>query len=244
MPAGYIQPHDPSGEGLNTENYATILVNYHYLKADSVQGWNSTSVPSWIGTAPPSSTNNVFFCPSGLVDLIGDVYSVGSPGLKPPPLTRIDATVQYLGERSPVQPVSSLIPGMALNADWSNPTPLANSAVPCHFVPDASTNSYAHIPKLGSIYHNADMVWLYDGTFYDLNFVSGSSGGANRINARHQRASKTNLLFYDGHAATYDTAGLPGGKGDANTPVNPFSGTAPAMAVLKQDLSIRWRTDY
>jgi len=242
LPAGYLKPGDTSGA--NAENYATLLVNYHYLKADSVNGWNSTAVPPWVNTGSPSSTNNVFFCPSGLVDLIGDVYSVGSALSKPAPTSRTDATGARPWRTQSSSSGIVIDTWYGINADWSGSVALNTSAVPVHFIPDATTHSYAHLPKLGSIHNNADMVWLYDGVFYDLGYVSGSAGGANRINARHQRATKTNIIFFDGHAATYDTKGLPGGIGDANTPVNPFSGTAPAMAILKQDLSTRWRTDY
>ena len=84
------------------------------------------------------------------------------------------------------------------------------------------------------------MVNLYDGIFYDLSF------NANRINARHSKNRMSNLLFYDGHAGTYDTGSLPGGtanlKADTNQPSNPFAGST-ASAILKKDTTIRWRTD-
>jgi prepilin-type processing-associated H-X9-DG protein len=124
-----------------------------------------------------------------------------------------------------------------INADWE--PPLANSTFPVHLLPDYNTGSYAHLPKLGSINHNADMVWLYDGIFYDLNY------SANRINARHNRFTKTNLLFFDGHAGTFDTASLPGGIGNANSGPggDPFN-IYPAPQSLLNDTAVRWRTDY
>jgi len=64
-------------------------------------------------------------------------------------------------------------------------------------VPDTTTGSYAYVPKLGSIPHSAEMVWLYDGTFFNVDY---GPTGANRINARHDKFTKTNLLFFDGHA--------------------------------------------
>src|SRR5258708_6086132 len=60
LPAGYLFPTG-NPNGYNTENYATLLVNFNYLQAQSVIGGI---------TAPPSATNNVFFCPSGMIDLI------------------------------------------------------------------------------------------------------------------------------------------------------------------------------
>jgi hypothetical protein len=39
-----------------------------------------------------------------------------------------------------------------------------------------------------------------------------------------------------------DTASLPGGGNDANSPSNPFADTS-SSAILRADLTIRWRTD-
>ena len=49
-----------------------------------------------------------------------------------------------------------------------------------------------------------------------LKYLNYQATNANRLNARHNRATVTNLLFFDGHADSYPTAALPGGLGDAN----------------------------
>ena len=54
------------------------------------------------------------------------------------------------------------------------------------------------------------MVMLYDGLLYHLN------NNGNRLNARHGKGKQTNIAFFDGHAATYQTADLPGGLGNVS----------------------------
>jgi prepilin-type N-terminal cleavage/methylation domain-containing protein/prepilin-type processing-associated H-X9-DG protein len=228
VPPGYLAIPPDKSNGYEWENYATILVNFGYLQAPG-----AGSI-----TASPSN-NSVFFCPSGLTDIVGTIYSSSGPSdtvrQKPDPVSRTDATGGRCW-RTESQSTGIIVDTWyGINADWSDPIALSKSSFPVHMIPDANTLSYAHLPKLGSIPHNADMVWLYDGTFFNL----GSN--ANRLNARHENFTKTNLLFFDGHAATYDTAGLPGGIG--NAPSTTFS-TYPAQAALMNDTSARWRTDY
>jgi prepilin-type processing-associated H-X9-DG protein len=69
--------------------------------------------------------------------------------------------------------------------------------------------------------HSADMVMLYDGLIYNMFTCKapapgGANGGAvsgnaNRLSARHYNKTKTNIVFMDGHAASFDTKSLPGG---------------------------------
>ena len=55
--------------------------------------------------------------------------------------------------------------------------------------------------KMTDIKHSSDMVFLFDGVGINLQTTN-----ANRINARHNKQTATNILFFDGHAATYPTA--------------------------------------
>ncbi|HSU65937.1 MAG TPA: type II secretion system protein [Tepidisphaeraceae bacterium] len=228
VPAGYMAMPIQSN-GLLTENFATLLVNYNYLKDPGVSNRTAPGVPGL----------SVFSCPDGSGDLQPFDHSVGSPVTPTEPTSRTDAQ----GTRGWRQVSSSsgiiIDTWFGVNADWQNQL---KSKLPSHVLPDASVGpngSYACLPKLGSIPHTADMVWLYDGFFYDLTF------NANRLNARHNRFKKTNLLFFDGHAVTYDTAGLPGGLGNANNPSIPFTQTGtPTAALLNGDPSAKWRTDY
>jgi prepilin-type N-terminal cleavage/methylation domain-containing protein/prepilin-type processing-associated H-X9-DG protein len=219
LPAGYLVV--PIDQGRNAENYATILVNNGMLKAPIVLNMADG----------PSSDPSPYFCPAGVSDLIGNDWSVTM--IKPDPTTRID-TQGARPWRTKSQSTGIIIDTWyGINADWGTLTDLASHACPSHFLPDATKLSYGIHPKVGSIKHSAEMVFIFDGNFYDLTY------SANRINARHNKRTKTNLLFFDGHGITTDTAGLPGGIGDANTPSNPFL----TKAGVDARPEFRWRTD-
>ena len=224
LPAGYlVMPAQTSGA--NAENYATLLVNSGYLTAPDVGNV----------VAAPSAQSSVFFCPNGMIDLVGVLYSPPATQ-KPDPVSRIDPTGARPWRTQSASTNVVIDTWYGINADWGA---IKGSVLPCHLLPDTTSPGglgYNIQPVMGSIYHAEEMVFLYDGIFYDLSY------NADRINARHGRSRKTNLLFFDGHAMTMDTAGLPGGIGDANTPANPFVGTTPSAALLA-DRSIRWRTD-
>jgi prepilin-type N-terminal cleavage/methylation domain-containing protein/prepilin-type processing-associated H-X9-DG protein len=221
LPAGYLNmPID--SDGSNAENYATILVNTGLLKAPVIS--NITDGP----TSDPSP----FFCPAGVTDIVGTQYSV-PPRVKPDPPTRTNALGGRPWRTKSASTGIIIDTWYGINADWGTSADLKAHASPSHFLPDATTLSYGIQPKLGSIKHSAEMVWLYDGIFYNLSYT------ANRINARHNRASKTNLLFFDGHCTTTDTAGLPGGIGNADSPSNPFD----TKAGVDKYPEFRWRTD-
>ena len=228
VPAGYNY-YPTQLDGLNEENYATLLVNYGYLQEPTIYNIN----------AAPTSVSTVFYCPSGITDIVGVIHSPPGAGSKPDPVTRTDFT----GGR-PWRTMSKgtgiiIDTWYAINADWG---PIANSKWPCHLLPDTTSGAnYHRLPKMSRIPHSAEMVWLYDGIFYDLNY------SANRINARHGNQKYTNIVFFDGHAATYPTDSLPGGIGDANK--SPISGTNPftiypAGPELTGDTTVRWRIDY
>jgi prepilin-type N-terminal cleavage/methylation domain-containing protein/prepilin-type processing-associated H-X9-DG protein len=219
LPAGYLVV--PIDQGRNAENYATLLVNLGILKAPSVNNI----------TDAPSSDPSPYFCPAGVADLVGNDWSVTM--IKPDPATRID-TQGARAWRCKSQSTGIIIDTWyGMNADWGTTTDIASHACPSHFIPDTTKLSYAILPKVSSIKHSAEMVFLFDGNFYDLTY------SANRINARHNKRTKTNLLFFDGHCTTTDTAGLPGGIGDANSPSNPFL----TKAGVDAKPEFRWRTD-
>jgi prepilin-type processing-associated H-X9-DG protein len=210
IPAGY-QKNPPDANGTNLENYATILVNAGYVTAPLVKTI----------TDGPSAASSVFYCPQGNIDKVGAQYSAGGAMFKPVPGTR---TNQICAQPWRTQSASTGIiidTWYGINANWG-PTRSTTNMAPAIFIPDATPGygGYGMLPKSGSIPKSADMVFLFDGIFYDLNF------DANRISARHSRSTRTNLLFFDGHASTIPTADIPGGIGDANSPTNPFTSAA------------------
>jgi len=221
LPAGYLNlPID--SDGSNAENYATILVNTGILKAPVISNINDG----------PTGETSPFFCPAGVTDLVGTQYSV-PPRVKPDPPTRTNALGGRPWRTKSAKTGIIIDTWYGINADWGTTGDLKANAAPNHFLPNTTTLSYNIQPRIGAIKKSAEMVWLYDGIFYNLNY------SANRINARHNRATKTNLLFFDGHCTTTDTAGLPGGIGNADSPSNPFD----SKAGVDKYPEFRWRTD-
>jgi prepilin-type N-terminal cleavage/methylation domain-containing protein/prepilin-type processing-associated H-X9-DG protein len=57
--------------------------------------------------------------------------------------------------------------------------------------------------KLSSIGRNAKMPMLFDGFWIH-------NGKDERVNARHKKNTRSNLVFFDGHVRSFDTFALPG----------------------------------
>ena len=138
--------------------------------------------------------------------------------------------------------VSSLQPGLiidtwyGLNATWG--PNVSKSPFPGIALPDTTPTPPAYsYRRVSSIPYPAEMVCMFDGIFYDLNF------DANRLNARHNRQTMTNMLFFDGHAASYHTKELPGGDGDANAPGGIGNNAYNTAAGLNAWPSPKWRID-
>lgn len=229
VPAGYLTVTGGSANanGYLDENYVTILVNRKMLNAPEVATIN----------AAPTADGSVFFCPAGVQDIIGVQYSTPPQTSKPMPVTRQDFQAARPWRQQSKETGLIYDTWYGINACWGDFNATQNKT-PSRVLPEkvggSSTNlNYAALPKLSSIPKSAEMVFLYDGTFYDLNF------DANRISARHNRNKQSNLLFYDGHAATYYTAELPGGEKDANNPSNPFT----TAAGCNQWPATKWRID-
>ena len=227
VPAGYLETPANANGNIN-DNYATLLIVSGYLTAPIL--------PAVTGGA--SEKASVFFCPNGLTDAIS-VYYGSSGTAKPMPPTRKDG----LGAR-PWRASSFLQTGLivdtwyGINANWG--PGVSSCAAPAQVQPDTSIGSgfYAY-RKLGSVPYAADMVCLFDGTFYDLNY------DANRINARHNRQTTTNLLFFDAHAESVLTNTLPGGDLQANGTLGAGSAGVPfnSLTGLASYARPKWRVD-
>jgi prepilin-type N-terminal cleavage/methylation domain-containing protein/prepilin-type processing-associated H-X9-DG protein len=232
---GYIIPCDigdwmtapgPNGYAV-LENWATILVAAKYLP-----------YPQTVANSPPSE-NNALFCPSALQEFVAN--SSVSSGL---PKSRTDAE----GAKG-LQCVSKLMdPGRIVYCWYGiNGTSGSASYIPCRRWPNdgtSPTNPAAPpmpIPKITEVRKSSEVVFLFDGIAINV-----QNQNANRLNARHNKQTATNLLFFDGHADTYRTADLPGGIGDAGV------GSANASATFsianlqsaKYAGGPKWRLDY
>jgi prepilin-type N-terminal cleavage/methylation domain-containing protein/prepilin-type processing-associated H-X9-DG protein len=224
----------PAGYTSTCEYWPTILVNTGLIDAPGV--------PSI--TSRPSNAASVFFCPNGILDLIGTTYSVADTWAEINPASPGDPTGARCF-RTLSQSTGVIIDTWyGINADWENYTPPygTSNGCPCHFLPDSGLqtatpprNGFSIQPRLAGIPHPSEMVFIFDGNFFDLWY------NANRINARHNGFRKTNLLFFDGHAQTVDTTTLPGVGPIVTTPIltSPYANAA----LLSKNTSVRWRTD-
>jgi prepilin-type N-terminal cleavage/methylation domain-containing protein/prepilin-type processing-associated H-X9-DG protein len=204
---GYLVPADIYDPALASEpngrvwsdTWATILVGLKYL-----------NYPSNVDPTRPPADDNVFHCPSGLLEM-SSITAI-SNNL---PSSRTDAqgAMGYLHQASS----KGVVPGLRVYS-WYDINAGSDSSSqtvpePCRRV--SGTNGFL---KMSHVRRSSETVFLFDGIL-GLNFQRTN---ANRLNARHNKQTMTNLLFFDGHAETFRTADLPGGLGNANPATTTF----------------------
>jgi prepilin-type N-terminal cleavage/methylation domain-containing protein/prepilin-type processing-associated H-X9-DG protein len=178
---------------LNTEHWGTILVNMGYLKADS-------------------HNPGVFRCPAGFNEPVS--YDADGPkndwnGTMPnsPYDTAQDTpwVLQSQGLRKPSDPPLILGVWYGINANPAG-TPgdsiSTSSHSPCRRIPndDGSVTD----TKMSMIRRSSDTVFLYDGIYLNLRGTNNQ-----RLAARHNKRSMTNVLFFDGHALSLPMSTFP-----------------------------------
>jgi prepilin-type processing-associated H-X9-DG protein/prepilin-type N-terminal cleavage/methylation domain-containing protein len=217
---GYADYSARSGNNipLDAENYATTLVNSGQITAPRVKNLSDA----------PSNQPSPFYCPAGLDDQVSIHLQ---PGVSAPfPADRRAALAQ---EPWRVQSMSSgiiLDSWYGINAVRDNFTA---HPFPCRRLPDDANQTDHTLTKVSQIKRSADTVFLFDGTFLNLYYE------ADRLSARHNGRSFTNILFFDGHVATVRTAELPGGLGPNAGGSSPFN----SLATLQKFPEFRWRLD-
>jgi prepilin-type N-terminal cleavage/methylation domain-containing protein/prepilin-type processing-associated H-X9-DG protein len=183
---------------------------------DGVLAWPNILVEGGYCTAPDSTgkgaqTNSVFYCPSGRDDFV-DFATVGTTTI---PSDRLDdrasMCLRYKDKVPGVVNGASVDVWYGINAsiNTSATSPGIEKDCPCRrVVIDTATKQYHlnQLMKLNFVKRAADMVFFFDGIY-----LHETQQNASRVTARHSRKTKTNLAFFDGHAATYNTADLPGG---------------------------------
>jgi len=226
---GYIVPCDMGGPNTSSgigyeiyENWATIFVCNKYLP-----------YPQANKSAPPSESN-ALFCPSAVPEFIADWRATS--GL---PNSRIHPE----GAKG-VQQISVIFdPGRVVyNYYGINGTSGYDPAIPCRRYPTDGTGwktgkPSKPLPKITDVRKSSQVVFLFDGIAMNIH-----STNANRVNARHNNRTMTNILFFDGHAETFLTKDLPGGLGDAMNPSNAFNLTN--LQSPKYLNGPKWRLDY
>ncbi|MFI5382450.1 MAG: type II secretion system protein [Tepidisphaerales bacterium] len=199
---GYVVPlaYDAGSLMPDTNNYreswTTILVAGKYLTYPSA-GMNAVpSVP------------NVLSCPSSLKEFISGT-SVNGAAVAGVPASRIDAIGQSHFRTGSWTPLKA---GLVTYSSYAiNGTSDRDEGLPCRYYYPSNPNP---LPKVTDVHESSRFVIAFDGVAFIL------THNANRLNARHKNRHVTNLLFFDGHADSYRTSGIPGGEGTA--PVSSF----------------------
>jgi prepilin-type N-terminal cleavage/methylation domain-containing protein/prepilin-type processing-associated H-X9-DG protein len=179
----------------DTEPWFCTLVDEGYLAA-----------PDGTGKGPQIS-KNVYYCPSGNPDQV--VAMTSSAGSNAIPSSDFDGQGAF-GRREKSALTDRTIDcwygvnGSTGHGDWGG--------IPLIRIPDDSApeppdpHDLRAITKTSMIHRASELVFVFDGLYMNLNVNSA------RINARHANHTKTNLCFFDGHAATFTTKELPGGS--------------------------------
>ena len=207
-----------NGVPLDAENFATVLVNTQCVTAPPIRNLADR----------PSNQASVFFCPSGMDDQVSMHLQ---PGVSSPfPQTRQAALAQEPWR------VKSMSTGVIIDS-WYGINAVRDGFTahphPCRRLPDDANRTDHSLTRVSQIKRNADTVFLFDGTFLNLYYE------ADRISARHNNRTTTNLLFFDGHAANVPTRSLPGGLGPNAGGSSPFN----SLTTLQKYPDYRWRMD-
>ncbi|HEV8604891.1 MAG TPA: type II secretion system protein [Tepidisphaeraceae bacterium] len=211
VPAGY-RDRGAGPYPLGPESWATILVFRKYLPLPSP--------PPRTLTDPITSAESVFRCPMGIDDQTAN-NTASSSSI---PATRYDPV-----GRRPIRTKSD-IGGWYIDLWYGiNGSTSGNlsewEAVPWRRIPRDGVDSDTRLEKLSSMRRSSDLVFIFDGIFMNIN-----STNPNRISARHGKFTQTNLLFADGHAATFLTKSFP-------------PDFKLATVTLPQYRNLRWRLD-
>jgi prepilin-type N-terminal cleavage/methylation domain-containing protein/prepilin-type processing-associated H-X9-DG protein len=210
---GYIIPAQYGSSGFNPMHedgwfhWPNILVRGGYLV--TINSANRTNAV--IGT--------VFWCPSGRPEN-NDIATVNSGTV---PADRLDdhgsMAMRYIDEGSydkldPNGPAVDTWYGINAHFDTMDLT----KGPPCRRLSVNLNPQIVGLAKTSHIRRSAEMVYFFDGLYGNYDSTNPS-----RVAARHERKRKTNLVFFDGHAVTVETASLPGGLYPQASGTNPFN---------------------
>jgi prepilin-type processing-associated H-X9-DG protein len=207
----------------DAENYATVLVNDKFAIAPQMFDLNDAV----------SGEPSIFRCPSGTEDFLFNHFSTAA-GNAPLPANRQEGLT--------FRPLRTKSKSTGIVVDtwygWNAVTLNFNTmTAPCRRLPASGANTDYRLTKMSDIRDTARMVFLFDGMYMNIH------NDGDRLSARHGGISKprlTNILFFDGHAATFDTASLPGVLGPNSTGTDVFS---PTRLHMNNPGGLLWRTN-
>jgi prepilin-type N-terminal cleavage/methylation domain-containing protein/prepilin-type processing-associated H-X9-DG protein len=214
---------DPSFGRNWTDTWATILVADKYLP-----------YPRGLLPSQPPGLDNVFGCPSGILEMSAITHtSVDVPN------TRKDSrgAMGYLHQSGPkgLEDGLNVFVWYGINGASNPDDTVIPSKRIMRVTAPAGSKSTRGWTRINQIRKPTQLAFLFDGLL-GLNYT----GNANRINGRHSRQSVTNVAFFDGHAESVRTKGIPGGDGDARTD---GGGTPFSLANANKYSHPLWRMD-
>jgi prepilin-type N-terminal cleavage/methylation domain-containing protein/prepilin-type processing-associated H-X9-DG protein len=188
---------------------------------DGELAWPNILVEGGYCTAPNATSktgpqiNSIFFCPSARNDM-ADVTTLMNSNSAVPADRRDDRASMAIRYQNKVggQNGESVDTWYGINGDiaGSDTAHMTTTSCPCRRVRLLSTPvgaqkyDLSQLMRMNFVRKPADMVFFFDGIW-----MHHTSVNANRVTARHNQKTKTNLAFFDGHAATFSTVELPGG---------------------------------
>lgn len=177
--------------GFAPENWATVLVNGGYISAP------------WSSSATDYPRSSVFRCPNG----VEATSSTMGSSRYDPELAGVWTDPENFGYSAKRNAwMLTWYAGNAATTDSGNRAPWVRWPI------DACVTAGKKWPRLDqSDDKSSRMALLFDGKWlHNANgSCAGTCNGNNRVHARHMKNTRTNVLFYDGHATSYDTAAVP-----------------------------------
>ena len=185
--AGFVSPLL-----MQDECWPNILCNLGYLSA--ADGSNS-----W-GIELPPQTKSIFFCPVGDDNMLanGIVYWNSTV-----PASQTDERGALPTRYYSLSSKTSVDCNYGINAEQNIFTTSSNNAFSAPVTTASATDSHSLL-KTTVIKRSSDLAFILDGVFG--NFRSRDS---NRINIRHNRKTKINVSFFDGHVETMHGSAMP-----------------------------------
>jgi prepilin-type processing-associated H-X9-DG protein/prepilin-type N-terminal cleavage/methylation domain-containing protein len=200
VPAAYFHNSDPGQK--NHETWATIFMNGNYVKGVPTAKLDNPLIPA-LGSSQGPVISGVFFCPNGRTELTSNAANplspydgLGASGYRVQSKTSWKVLDVWYGINAATQ--QSAEPGVA-----------GYKELPCRTIPQTFNGKPDwRLIRATQIRKAAELVFLYDGLWMNAS-IGNTPDGAYRINARHNNRRFTNLLFFDGHAASYHRDNLP-----------------------------------
>jgi prepilin-type N-terminal cleavage/methylation domain-containing protein/prepilin-type processing-associated H-X9-DG protein len=228
VPNDYGNPNTDAGGVIIDETWFSLFVTLKLI--DYPDDQRRYPVPLTVGSGPtsPPAGPTVLRCPSGVEDFTSETYWDKS---RPDRRKSAEGAMGYLQLSALFDPGRAIFCWYGINGTSSDDRTIPSRRWP----PDSFRTNRAAAPvgpKITDIRRSSETVFLFDGISFNLHTRP------NRLNARHNKQTVTNLLFFDGHADSYPTKDLPGGDGVATT--NDFTLT---NLQLPKYNSIKWRLD-